>query len=84
MLARHPYREGKARLRHEYRLSARGLELAPVLIALMDWGDRHLQAGRASLEMTTRTTGEPVRLAPIAASGQPVAWEDVVYRVPEQ
>lgn len=83
VLERHPYREGKARMRHEYRLSARGLELAPVLIALMDWGDRHLQAGRASLEMTVRSTGEAVRLAPVAASGRPVGWEDVAYRVPD-
>ncbi|TQM78297.1 HxlR family transcriptional regulator [Saccharothrix saharensis] len=30
--------------RHEYRLTARGRELAPVVLALMAWGDRHLPA----------------------------------------
>jgi DNA-binding HxlR family transcriptional regulator len=28
--------------RYEYRLTTRGLELSPVLVALMQWGDRHL------------------------------------------
>ncbi|MCE7000243.1 helix-turn-helix transcriptional regulator [Saccharothrix sp. S26] len=30
--------------RHEYRLTARGRELTPVVLALMAWGDRHLPA----------------------------------------
>ncbi|WP_158846012.1 winged helix-turn-helix transcriptional regulator [Saccharothrix deserti] len=28
--------------RHEYRLTARGRELTSVLLALMEWGDRHV------------------------------------------
>jgi len=28
--------------RHEYRLTEKGLELWPALVALMHWGDRHL------------------------------------------
>lgn len=28
--------------RHEYRLTARGRDLTPVVLALMAWGDRHL------------------------------------------
>jgi DNA-binding HxlR family transcriptional regulator len=28
--------------RYEYRLTPRGLELSPVLVALMQWGDRNL------------------------------------------
>src|SRR3954453_21959026 len=27
--------------RHEYRLTAKGLDLYPVLLALMQWGDRY-------------------------------------------
>ena len=40
ILERHPYREPGQRERYEYRLTAKGLELLPVLIALMQWGDR--------------------------------------------
>lgn len=37
-----PYREPGQRERHEYRLTERGLELFPILVALMQWGDRWL------------------------------------------
>lgn len=33
-------------LRHEYHLTARGRDLVPIIITLMEWGDRHL-AGRS-------------------------------------
>lgn len=36
------YRADGQRRRREYRLTAKGWELYPVLIALMQWGDRHL------------------------------------------
>jgi DNA-binding HxlR family transcriptional regulator len=32
-------------LRHEYRLTTKGRELAPVIITLMEWGDRYLDGG---------------------------------------
>lgn len=37
-----PYQEPGQRQRHEYRLSAKGWDLFPVLIALGQWGDKHL------------------------------------------
>jgi len=40
ILRREPYKNG--RTRHEYRLTEKGHELYPVLIALRDWGDRHM------------------------------------------
>jgi DNA-binding HxlR family transcriptional regulator len=42
ILRREPYREPGARVRYEYRLTARGLDLYPVLVAVRDWGDRYL------------------------------------------
>ncbi len=44
ILRRHRYQERPER--YEYRLTAKGMELYPVLIALLQWGDRHL-AGEA-------------------------------------
>jgi DNA-binding HxlR family transcriptional regulator len=41
VLARVPYREPGRRERHEYRLTAKGVDAYPVLVALMAWGDRH-------------------------------------------
>ncbi len=42
ILARVPYQDAGARTRHEYRLTEKGLELQPVLLAIGQWGDRHL------------------------------------------
>jgi DNA-binding HxlR family transcriptional regulator len=36
-----PYREAGRRTRYEYRLTPKGLDLYPVLIALLRWGDRY-------------------------------------------
>jgi len=35
-----PYQEPGSRARTEYRLTEKGLELFPALVALMQWGDR--------------------------------------------
>src|SRR5947209_12110312 len=40
ILRREPYREPKSRPRFEYRLTEKGRDLYPILIALMQWGDR--------------------------------------------
>jgi DNA-binding HxlR family transcriptional regulator len=42
LVKRTAYREPGARERHEYRLTGAGRELMPILVAFMDWGDRHL------------------------------------------
>ena len=56
-----PYREPGRRTRHEYRLTAKGRDLYPVLIALLQWGDRYCAdpAGPA-VGVTHRECGEPV------------------------
>jgi DNA-binding HxlR family transcriptional regulator len=40
ILRREPYQEPGRRQRYEYRLTDKGKELFPVVVALMDWGDR--------------------------------------------
>ncbi|CAA9262420.1 MAG: Transcriptional regulator, HxlR family [uncultured Acidimicrobiales bacterium] len=47
--------------RYEYRLTPRGVDLSPALVALMHWGDRHL-AGEAgpAVVLTHGACGEPV------------------------
>ncbi|MFS3127784.1 winged helix-turn-helix transcriptional regulator [Nocardioides sp. Bht2] len=37
-----PYRLPGARERNEYRLTAKGFDLYPVLVAIASWGDRYL------------------------------------------
>ncbi len=56
------YREPGRRARQEYRLTARGWELLPLLVALMQWGDDHLSDDQGGpLELRHRTCGHPVR-----------------------
>ncbi|MFG2062444.1 winged helix-turn-helix transcriptional regulator [Micromonospora sp. NPDC048871] len=46
ILERIPYRDRP--VRHEYRLTGRGRELAPVLAALMQWGERNCPGAQPS------------------------------------
>jgi DNA-binding HxlR family transcriptional regulator len=41
LLRRVPYQEPGSRVREEYRLTDKGLDLYPVLVALADWGNRY-------------------------------------------
>ncbi|QTV79786.1 winged helix-turn-helix transcriptional regulator [Microbacterium sp. NIBRBAC000506063] len=58
VLAAVPYKEPGARTRYEYRLTEKGLDLYPVLIALLQWGDKHRAdpAGRRSRSSTVTAT----------------------------
>ena len=63
LLRKVPYQESGQRKRYEYRLTEKGLDLYPVLVALMEWGDRYAvgPAGPQVL-LRHRDCGEPVRL----------------------
>ena len=48
-------------VRHEYRLTEKGRDLYPVLLALLSWGDRWASdAGPPSLSLTHRGCGQPL------------------------
>jgi DNA-binding HxlR family transcriptional regulator len=42
ILRRVPYQEPGDRVRHEYKLTRKGMDLYPILVALVQWGDRYL------------------------------------------
>lgn len=42
LLRREPYQEPGSRVREEYRLTDKGLDLYPILVAMADWGDRYV------------------------------------------
>lgn len=72
------YREPGARERFEYRPTRRAVELMPVLIGLMEWGDRHLSAdGSGPMEVRSRSSGQLVHAVLVDDSGQPVPIEDL-------
>jgi DNA-binding HxlR family transcriptional regulator len=74
VLRKVPYREPGQRTRSEYRLTDKGLDLFPVMVALLEWGDKHAvtPAGPAT-RLTHRDCGAPVALHLSCADGHPVA-----------
>ncbi len=70
MLRRVPYRESGQRSRDEYRLTDKGLAFYPVLVALMEWGDRYAaDPAGPPVVLRHRDCGEPVRLQLTCAAG---------------
>ncbi|MCW3817167.1 helix-turn-helix transcriptional regulator [Micromonospora sp. DR5-3] len=73
VLRRVPYREPGSRMRHEYRLTDKGLDLWPVLVAVLGWGDRYLADPDGSpLAVAHRDCGAEVRVALRCAEGHEV------------
>ena len=83
LLRKVPYRESGQRRRYEYRLTAKGLDLYPVLVALMQWGDRYA-AGPAGPQVLLRhrDCGEPVELHLSCRAGHSVDSAREVTPVP--
>jgi DNA-binding HxlR family transcriptional regulator len=73
LLRKEPYREHGQRSRQEYRLTEKALDLYPVMVALMQWGDKYA-AGRAgpAVRLTHRDCGEPIQLRISCAQGHSV------------
>jgi len=83
LLRRVPYRESGQRSRDEYRLTDKGLDLYPVLVALMQWGDRYAvgSAGPQVL-LRHRDCGEPLRMQMACDAGHIVESARDVTPVP--
>ncbi len=83
LLRKMPYRESGQRRRDEYRLTDKGLDLYPVLVALMQWGDRY-EVGPAGppVLLRHRDCGEPVQLQLSCGAGHVVESARQVTPVP--
>ena len=63
IMTRRPYKETGRRERIEYHLTAKGWDLIPVLAAIREWGDRHINPlGEHPTEFIERATNETVSL----------------------
>jgi DNA-binding HxlR family transcriptional regulator len=77
ILRREPYQEPGQRTRQLYRLTEKGEELLPVLVALMDWGDRWLAEPRSRVELRHHDCGAPVAAELRCADGHAVAGNEI-------
>jgi DNA-binding HxlR family transcriptional regulator len=73
VLDRVPYSERPRRF--EYRLTRKGRELGVALLALMQWGDRHLSDEPPRIARR-RSDRAPVSVRIVAKDGSPVAADD--------
>src|SRR5215831_14658652 len=77
LLEREDYREPGQRTRQQYRLTEKGADLFPVLVALMQWGDRWLDDRGGPVELLHRDCGEPVTVQLRCDAGHEVSSEEV-------
>jgi DNA-binding HxlR family transcriptional regulator len=83
LLRKVPYQEDGQRRRSEYRLTEKGLDLYPVLVALMEWGDRHAVGSPGpQVLLRHRDCGEPVRLQMSCQAGHTLDSAREVTPVP--
>jgi len=60
IMRREPYKD-EVRTREEYRLTEKGLDLYPVLMALREWGDKHMATDGPPIEVHHRDCGGEIR-----------------------
>ncbi len=77
LLEREDYREPGKRTRQQYRLTEKGADLFPMLIALMQWGDRWLDERGGPVELIHRDCGETVGVEVRCAAGHQVDTSEI-------
>jgi DNA-binding HxlR family transcriptional regulator len=73
LLEREDYREPGQRTRQRYRLTDKGADLFPALVALMEWGNRWLDDRGGPVEFLHRDCGERVTVELRCAAGHEVS-----------
>ena len=82
ILRRVPYQAEGERQRQEYRLTPKGIDLYPVLVALMEWGDRYLDDDGGAMDLRHRDCGAPVHLGLVCDAGHRLDGAHDVRPVP--
>jgi len=63
--------------RYEYVLTPVGLDFRPIILTLVDWGNKHFEPEGASAQLTDLATGKPVDLILVDGNtGKPITLED--------
>ncbi len=81
LLEREPYREPGQRTRMAYRITDKGAELLPVLVSLMQWGDRWLAPAGPPVVLRHRGCGETVHAELRCRAGHEASAEDLELAV---
>ncbi len=77
LLERADYREPGQRTRQRYRLTDKGADLFPALVALMQWGARWLDERGGPVELRHRDCGQSVAVELRCAAGHAVTPDEL-------
>lgn len=80
LLRRVGYKEPGERERFQYHPTRAAVDLLPVLVGLMQWGDDHLACGEVPAEVRSTTSGLKVRAALVDEAGAIVDPKDMQLR----
>jgi len=81
VMTKRPYKEPGQRRRMQYVLTSKGIDLALPLIALMQWGDKHVLKTPAAAAMVERKSGAPLSAGLVSDKGEPVDLRDAQFRI---
>ena len=80
VLRRRAYKEAGQRTRHQYVLTSKGVDLALPLMALMQWGQKHILAAGQTGAIVSRRTGEPLHLGLVDTSGSTTSLSEAQFK----
>jgi len=81
IMNREPYREGSNRTRYSYSLTEQGAALAPVVIALMQWGDEYLREDEPSVSLVHREKGNKLKVAIVSEKSKSLSINDIAIKI---
>ena len=84
LLERRPYHVAGQRSREDYHLTPKGEELLPVLLALMQWGNRWTRPDGGRIAMTHGDCGSPIVVDVRCEDGHVVTAEGIEASVRRQ
>lgn len=80
ILEREPYREAGSRTRYAYVLTDKGKELGLVLLALMQWGDRHLRNGDSAITLRDKKDGKALKVGLVRDNMKTVSFKNTIIK----
>ncbi len=84
VMRRRAYKQAGQRTRHQYVLTKKGVDLALPLMALMQWGQKHVltqaDANAAANAIISRRTGEPLKLGLVDNTGSTAPLAEVQFK----
>jgi DNA-binding HxlR family transcriptional regulator len=79
VLARVPSEQDRRKV--EYRLTEKGSDLLPAMIALRQWGERHTMNVPSNPVLVDKRDGQPIRPIGLRArDGRDIGWHDLAWK----